>query len=368
MKKPTILYSSSIFTLLAFLFQSIFPSWGIESFLQRLDNNLNRTSVIEFADNCQDLRNQLTSIIDQANHCKTDSDCGVRDLRSPFSCFDIISEDEDLSFLREGLIKYKENCGDSVPICYRVPKDDELTCQENRCVNEAYVDVYAVVENAQKQEGTELSDCQLWSSALAGILVQINGLDHYRLEMEPKTALAVSMHKDTLDYWWGVTNRDELLETLFWVANIGHSQIFDQYVFLAKQYPDLTPQEKIDLSPTIPLVVEDMSYVDEVIAEVDDNSLYAWDWGRFVYLCRAAYAAGFLERNEAIALIETAGQFISRRFDSWEEFGNNYLIGRLFWGGTSQRPYLKLETERSLKSLQAPNGAWSKIEWEQGCR
>lgn len=36
---------------------------------------------------------------------------------------------------------------------------------------------------------------------------------------------------------------------------------------------------------------------------------------------------GYLNREEALGLIEKAGEIIKQNFSSWEEFGKNYAVG-----------------------------------------
>lgn len=63
------------------------------------------------------------------------------------------------------------------------------------------------------------------------------------------------------------------------------------------------------------------------------RGIVGWDAGRAVALARLAYDAGFMTSEEAWSAIEAAGKLAKQTFNSWQELGRSYIIGRAMWSG-----------------------------------
>jgi hypothetical protein len=59
---------------------------------------------------------------------------------------------------------------------------------------------------------------------------------------------------------------------------------------------------------------------------------------RYVSLCRWGVLCGYVTEDEAWRLIMPVAAGIQATFSSWEELGQNYLIGREFWSYDQTQP------------------------------
>lgn len=98
------------------------------------------------------------------------------------------------------------------------------------------------------KSGLDLKKCgltkyQLWCIGLCGILTELNGTYHYALEFEKMTQRNIDQMKEGLEEWWGIFNRNDLLKTIHWLEENGHSAEFEDLVELFEENPEITDAE-----------------------------------------------------------------------------------------------------------------------------
>lgn len=54
----------------------------------------------------------------------------------------------------------------------------------------------------------------------------------------------------------------------------------------------------------------------------------AWDLGRMVYIARASYVAGYIDKDQAWQSINSVLPTVKQYFTNWKEFGQSYMLGR----------------------------------------
>ncbi|KDN11418.1 hypothetical protein BGI40_08925 [Snodgrassella communis] len=54
----------------------------------------------------------------------------------------------------------------------------------------------------------------------------------------------------------------------------------------------------------------------------------AWDLGRLVYIARASYVAGYIDKDQAWQSINSVLPTVKQYFANWKEFGQSYMLGR----------------------------------------
>ncbi len=254
-----------------------------------------------------------------------------------------------------------------------VPSNNQQCPAYDHCGDEK-MDIEAVVVSASGRVVPKvLSHYQRWSIALGAMLIEMNGLPHDKLTLSDtyydqaqKKQVLQELIKDS----WNITDRASTMETLSWLANEGHARDFYLPVYLLiKDYPTKSTQELVNIAPTNNLSEEDKSafstaieYIKTNKDKTGDNLIYAWDWGRFVFIVRVANYSGYISDAEALTLIEEVGERVKGRFHSWQEFGNNYTTGRLWWG--LDKPEIPVQTKSLNDGLMKPTGQWGKIKWE----
>ena len=65
---------------------------------------------------------------------------------------------------------------------------------------------------------------------------------------------------------------------------------------------------------------------------ITGKDVIGWDIGRAAYLVRVGVEVNYLKADEAWNYLERAYQRAISTFNTWEEFGRSYIIGRSFLG------------------------------------
>jgi hypothetical protein len=113
-----------------------------------------------------------------------------------------------------------------------------------------------------------------------------------------------------------------------------------------------------------PNIINRIEIVEEYYPQLKNKGLLAWDLSRCIALCRRAYTAGYLEREEAWDMIMPIAQRIQPLFDSWEDLGENYLLGRSFWSKRYADMGNSILRKTFKTLLEDDNTVWKKTPWE----
>lgn len=259
-------------------------------------------------------------------------------------------------------------------------------CQPYDHCGEEVLDVQEIIDSVKGKNAfsqMRLTNFQRWSIALGAMTVEMNRMPHDQLSIIPPQRYSEDLEdtlvKNMLRDWWDITDRGSAINILSWLANSGHSG--DQYRFFyvtIKDNPLLLAEELYNKNmadykavngndPVVDVVekpnqIRAYNFVLKNIDKTGNNLIYAWDYGRFVFVARSAYSVGFLTQAEALTLIEEVGKRVKNRFSSWQEFSDNYITGRLWWA--PDQVGIVEETELLRRKLTAPSGTWTKIPWE----
>lgn len=212
----------------------------------------------------------------------------------------------------------------------------------------------------------ELKRAQMWAVSLAGILNEINGsnrnsLNAFGMDENGKNTCLEILRRD-----WSITTRERLLETLGNLEKGGHAASLSEIqkiryeIIQTKSEPDLVTvfgKYNWDLTK-----FNRLKYVAANWEQYNSSTIRAWDLGRCISLCRWGYNVGFITEEEAWEKIFYFAKIIQSLYNSWEEYGYDYFVGRLFWasGFGEEEAYLA-STEPVYKKLL--NSYWSWIGW-----
>lgn len=202
---------------------------------------------------------------------------------------------------------------------------------------------------------------QLWALGTCAVLADINGQRHDLLGGCERTPAEIKRWQDCLAKWWGVRSRPELLETLRWLDEDGHRREFND---LARALPLASAsqldalQKRCSADPTFSNRVE---LVRKYQKELGAKGIAAWDYGRYVSLCGWGYVVGFLTEEEAWRRIMPVASFLQDTFESWDDLGRSYVIGREFWS-----PATGEEARNAYERLLVNNPAspWTRLPWD----
>ncbi|MDR2370151.1 MAG: DUF1266 domain-containing protein, partial [Treponema sp.] len=181
----------------------------------------------------------------------------------------------------------------------------------------------------------KLPRSRLWALALTGFLTVSNGDQHDLLGFDDINENNKKNYLELLRRDWGVTTREELLKAIQETENDGHAarlkyikEIIQEILNEKSEFTIITVYNKYHLNSRL------YNYLKFVVINWNRYSartILAWDLGRVIALCRWGYSTGFLTEEEAWEkIMETAGK-IQPMYQSWEEFGYDYYMGRIFW-------------------------------------
>lgn len=63
------------------------------------------------------------------------------------------------------------------------------------------------------------------------------------------------------------------------------------------------------------------------------ETVLAWDLVRAVNMARWAFICGYINEDEMWEAIRTTAGIAKESFNSWEEYGNSFAVGRGIWRG-----------------------------------
>ena len=193
-----------------------------------------------------------------------------------------------------------------------------------------------------------------WALATSAMLTERNEQRHDLLGGSEATAAEVTHWKGTLREWWGVRNRNDLLRTLVSLEMAGHRRRFEKMgaTLPSEGNPANDPEH-----------ARQIALVRSHYARLGKKSLLGWDYARFVSLCRWGYLVGYLNEDEAWQWIMPKARELQKTFDSWEDLGENYLIGREFWSLEETATHGWRYRAAYQRLLSNPESPWVRFPW-----
>ena len=183
----------------------------------------------------------------------------------------------------------------------------------------------------------KLTDEQLRRISLSAQYQEQQGGDHFTLSSK-----IGSRAKVLLEQGWGITNRQELCDSI--EELLGRCRSLDIAVIKEEMMAEV--QEDSGINTEVRRIWSMASIVDkhyitqdsllanELITSWDaitGKDVIGWDIGRAAYLVRVGVEVNYLKADEAWNYLERAYQRAVSTFNTWEEFGRSYIIGRSFW-------------------------------------
>ena len=205
--------------------------------------------------------------------------------------------------------------------------------------------------------GTPSRAQQRWALAASAIL---STFDRESLDTLSSNDSALGV-RNMLQNWWGIGSRDEFLQALQWIDQGGHRQVFTA---LGARTANLSPDE---LSNAVRQLnaenANSVTMAHRYYEKYGAQSITGWDYARYINLCRWGVAAGYISEEEAWPRVMHAAQILQQTFNSWREFGENYLVGREFWSLNQTR--IDGQQMRAIyqKLLNDPGSPWNRIPW-----
>jgi hypothetical protein len=211
----------------------------------------------------------------------------------------------------------------------------------------------------------ELTGARRWAIALTGIMTELNNDSHDSLNSDVMNGVNKRKYLELLRRDWGVTTREELLETLTVMELNGHAS---SLAFVKKIINENKDFAFNAIFNQFQLSSRQYNYLKFTVANWGhyyNRSILAWDLGRNIALCRWGYDTGFLTEEEAWEKIMYYARKIQSLYGSWAEYGLDYYFGRIFWasGFGAEMDYF-LKTDEVYQKLTGQTGYWTSLEWK----
>ncbi len=159
--------------------------------------------------------------------------------------------------------------------------------------------------------------------AFSGILDSQNGYLHSTLDvtLDPAEAKGVPQAiRRTLGESWEVGSREELIALLTKIetGENGHRQ---NYWAIRRELLTVRMENYLQVMRAVPLEKEaaQVFVVATHLGPLRGKTLpiTAWDFGRYIFLCRMGYIVGWLTEEEAWSRIIPAARFLQASYGSW---------------------------------------------------
>jgi len=205
-----------------------------------------------------------------------------------------------------------------------------------------------------------ISASQYWALSAGGMLSENNQEPMDRvITGDPVTAQDIAKQKQRMSQSWQVSDRASLLQTLSWLEKEGHRAAWDELARYQSSgglaLNSVAAKYKLDPNEMNDKVV----LVRKYSPSFGRKSILAWDYGRYINVCRWGVTCGYLSESEAWRYMMPIARTIQRTFSSWNDFGLNYIVGRQFWDNTSDP-----ETLQMYQWLcSSPESPWKKAAW-----
>lgn len=206
-------------------------------------------------------------------------------------------------------------------------------------------------------------EARAWAIGCAGVLNERNLARHDTLSPYEVNKKNIKECKELLDRWWGVTSRADLFDSLKGIEEGGHRKRFDdwgKYIQSSseEQYKKLVEAKNNDKEKLCEILT-----AKEYYEKLGEKSLLGWDYTRYICLCRWGYVTGYITEEEAWQKIMPVAEMLQKKFDSWEDLGQNYLIGRRFWSHKYTVEEGKYYDEALQRLLDMRSSPWNKYPW-----
>jgi hypothetical protein len=212
-------------------------------------------------------------------------------------------------------------------------------------------------------DAPEIASAKSWALATTAILTERNHQRHDSLGGADLSEANVTHWKKILADWWDVNDRQGLLTALAWIEKEGHRKKFDKLGMIVAPLSDgqieILNQSNRDEEAKNRVVI-----ARHYFEKVGKKSILGWDYARFISLCRWGYLVGYLTEKEAWDRIMPAAELLQKTFESWNDLGENYLIGREFWSYEETRKKGQLYRATYQKLLNDCNSPWTPSELE----
>jgi hypothetical protein len=222
------------------------------------------------------------------------------------------------------------------------------SCSDARVPVEPTPPTVGPAQDAPADTVVEAGTARAFALLCSAVLFERNGWRHDLLAGVPRDKKNVDEMKQMLADDWDIKTAEHLQEQMEWLRTEGH-----RVEFLRRMQAYSKVGEKEFEKSVAKLTDEDEKAQARALYKNGPrvlklkSGLLAWDYGRWIALCRWGYCVGFLTEEEAWKKMDPIARDLQRAYSSWDELGELYCIGRECW-----KPGKNAETLAAFEKLK----------------
>lgn len=214
------------------------------------------------------------------------------------------------------------------------------------------------------------SDTVKWINTTHALLTKVNNGDFNTYGGVSNNPFNKTIMKVSLEKSWGIKDRTSAEETIQWLLESGHRADYIKEMELLKKRGILNTSSVGALK-----ILSNYSYDKEKIGLYmhlvkaykisGAGAIDAWDYCRALYLLSSSYIAGYFTKEEALENSLNIAKMLQKRFNSWEELVESYLVGYAYWAEDNPKNENSMSFERRRvynEILKSDNNPY-KIDW-----
>lgn len=217
---------------------------------------------------------------------------------------------------------------------------------------------------SQAKNEKSVPGAKAWALGASAVLVEHNHGRHNFLSVDPISKNSIKREREMLSEWWGIESREGLLNDLEWLMDEGHRDDFQRWGAYLKtlnneQYQKVLQEYEGDNGK-----LQEIRIARAYYEKLGSKGILGWDMSRYICLCRWGYLVGYISEEEAWQKIMPVARGLQKAFDSWEDLGRNYLIGRKFWSYKHTKDRKDALEDAYQRLVDMKSSPWNLYPWD----
>jgi len=223
-------------------------------------------------------------------------------------------------------------------------------------------------QDLQAEQGKQqvVKGAKAWALACSAVLIEKNHGRHDLLgtvSITPRSRKKMQIFLAEESAWF-IKSRSDLFDCLTKLGHAGHRSEFEQLGNMLQRLNDREYEALLRQSQDDPEALNRLKVVKNYYRQLTGKGLLGWDCARYICLCRWAYAAGYITEQEAWQEIIPLAKMLQDTFDSWEDLGLNYLIGRKFWSYEETINTGSFFEDAYQRLIDMKSSPWNNCPWD----
>ncbi|GGO06285.1 DUF1266 domain-containing protein [Saccharibacillus kuerlensis] len=198
--------------------------------------------------------------------------------------------------------------------------------------------------------------------AMGAVLFRMNGL----LE-ETGFAWPASRREELrklLAHTWSVKDEESLEKHLNWLWEEGSQASYRKTESFISALSFRDREHYFDRLNSNAALFNHARLVQMYSGKLSRAGIAAWDLGQYVFICRTAQSAGWLEAERSIELAAAAARKAQELYKNWPEFAAAYLAGRQIWNNQPSAEAAKPYIDCVSTLLTDSRSLWRRLPWD----